>query len=644
MKKNGIKGILLSVFAVIFAVCVTVFGLNLNIRADAADVDYSKAENWFGTFDGVTEVVDVGNNSYDFTISNAHQGVIWFKTDALNYLVGQGYDAIRVTYYGKSGKDINMHIARDKSFTGSNWTNYNGAKSIDFDITNGAFSIYSNYAVKDGIDGFNLTFEAVDYNVDYGKVEKWFTADVDCVKVSENSFDFTTDNSLKQVLHFNEEALAYLVEQGYDAIRITYYGKNGAAMNLGIAKDNNVTGWTNENGAGSQDFDITGGGSLIIKANYAVKDGIDGFNFTFEAIDYDAIENLFSVFDSNVTVVKVSENSFDFTRAGDGGVLSFKESALARLVEKGYDLIRVSYIESNATSGTALDITNDKVWENWTNGEVKTRDFDITQGAFSLYCAKSTSVTTFNLTFTLIDKDVSVVTYKINGVEKAVEKIAWSEENLVAKMPAEETENVETIGFEYNGKLYPDLSAVYAAVTDYYFVEVNAVTLHLETVDGASIRTVGTAGMRFSGIAGKSAYISDYGMILTTRQNVDTSAATGAVGIDNFTKEGLAAANLKYLETNSGDSDFRSYEEDGNVRFNIVLTDIKDSHLSWQYIARTYVTITYADGSTACVYSDVGFDNNARSATDVAEMAIAAGKLTESQESFIREHYYSKKA
>ena len=641
MKKNGIKGILLSVFAVVFAVCVTIFGLNLNIRANADETDYGKVENWFGLHSDV-QCEKVSDNSFDFTYGTT-QNVLWFDRNAFSYLVNEGYDAIRITYVEKNASSsTNMRIFKDGEAwnnTISEWT-YGVAKSRDFDITNGNFSIQA--VLSDGTTQFNLTFEAIDYNVDYSKVEKWFTADVDCVKVSENSFDFTTDNSLKQVLHFNEEALAYLVEQGYDAIRIIYYGKNGAAMNLGIAKDNNVTGWTNENGAGSQDFDITGGGSLIIKANYAVKDGIDGFNFTFEAIDYDAIENLFSVFDSNVSVVKVNENSFDFTRTDDGGVLSFKAAALTRLVEKGYDLIRVSYIESNATSGTALDITNDKVWGNWTNGEVKTRDFDITQGAFSLYCAKSVSVTTFNLTFTLIDKDVSVVTYKINGVEKAVEKIAWSEENLVAKMPAEEVENTEITGYEYNGGFYPDLSAVYAAVEEYYFVEVNAVTLRLETVDGAAIRKAGTAGLRFSGIVGKSEYIVDYGMILTVRKNVDKNAASGAVGIENFTKEGLAAANLKYLETNSGDSEFRSYEEDGNVRFNIVLTNIKDSHLSWQYIARTYVTVTYKNGETRLVYSDVDFANNARSATDVADMAIAAGKLTESQVDFVKANYYSK--
>ena len=641
MKKNGIKGILLSVFAVIFAACLTVFGLNLNIRANADGKDYNKAENWFGLHSGV-QCEKVGENSFDFTYGTS-QNVLWFDSNAFSYLINEGYDAIRITYLEKNASSgTNMRIFRDGEAwnnTTSEWTN-GVAKSRDFDIKNGNFSIQT--ALSEGTTQFNLTFEAIDYNVDYGKVENWFTADVDCIKVSENSFDFTTDNSLKQVLHFNEEALAYLVEQGYDAIRITYYGKNGAAMNLAIAKDNNLSGWTNENGAGSQDFDITGGGNLIIKANYAVKDGIDGFNFTFEAIDYDALENLFSVFDSDVTVVKVNENSFDFTRANNGGVLSFKTAALNRLVEKGYDLIRVSYVESNPTSGTALDITNDKKWGNWTNGKVKSRDFDITKGAFSLYCAKSASVTTFNLTFTLIDKDVSVVTYKINGVEKATEKIAWSEENLAAKMPAEEVENTETIGYEYNGGFYRDLSAVYAAVEEYYFVEVNAVTLRLETADGAAIRTVGTAGLRFSGVVGKSGYVTDYGMILTVRKNVDKNAASGAVGIENFTKEGLAAAKLKYLETNSGDSGFRSYEENGNVCFNIVLTNVQDSHLSWQYMARTYVTVTYKNGETACVYSDVDFANNARSATDVADMAIAAGKLTESQIAFAKENYYPK--
>ena len=502
------------------------------------------------------------------------------------------------------------------------------------------------FAVCVTIFGLSLNIRANADATDYSKTENWFTADVDCKQVSdsENSFDFTTDNQLKQVLHFHKEALAYLVEQGYEAIRITYYGKNDAAINLAIAKDNNVTGWTNNNGAGSQDFDITSGSSLIIKANYAVADGIDGFNLTFKAVDYESPEEWFSDFNSNVTHKVVGENSIDFTRSSDGGVLSFKADALTRLVAKGYDLIRVTYIESNATSDTALDITKDNVCGNWTNGTKKSRDFDITQGDFSLYCAKSSIVTTFNLTFTLIDKDVSVVTYKIDGVEKAVEKIAWSAENLTAKMPAKEVENTEIIGYEYNGGFYPDLSAVYGVVTEKYFIEVNAVTLQLETVDGASIRMVGTAGLRFSSIVGKSAHVNSYGMILTVRKNVDTDAATNAVGIKNFTKDGLDNANLKYLETSSTDSEFKSYEENGNICFNIVLTDIVDSHLSWEYIARTYVVVSYDNNETGLVYSSVDFTNNARSATSVADAACASGDLTDTQTAFIEENYYSKKA
>lgn len=82
MKKNGIKGILLSVFAVIFAVCLTVFGLNLNIRANADGKDYNKAENWFGLHSGV-QCEKVGENSFDFTYGTS-QNVLWFDSNAFS--------------------------------------------------------------------------------------------------------------------------------------------------------------------------------------------------------------------------------------------------------------------------------------------------------------------------------------------------------------------------------------------------------------------------------------------------------------------------------------------------------------------------------------------------------------------------------
>ena len=66
-----------------------------------------------------------------------------------------------------------------------------------------------------------------------------------------------------------------------------------------------------------------------------------------------------------------------------------------------------------------------------------------------------------------------------------------------------------------------------------------------------------------------------------------------------------------------------------------------------QYIARTYVTVEYEGGASETIYSDVNYASNARSAHNVATLAIQnaeASGLTSEQIAFIEENYLSKKA
>ena len=240
-------------------------------------IDMTQAENWF-----TPEVtcVKVGENSFDFTTDNTLKVVLTMNRAALSYLASKGYEAVRITYWSKDDTPITLGIAVDNNIKG--YTDDTAPQYQEFSVAN-PFVIKAVYAKKDGIDGFNFKFAAIDYD----DASSWFVAQVPCVKVGENSFDFTTDNALKTVLTMNSYALSYLTAKGYDAIRITYWGKNDTPINLAIAVDNNITGWTNYAAAKSQDFDITNG-VFFIKANYGVKDGIDGFNFKFEAIDNDA--------------------------------------------------------------------------------------------------------------------------------------------------------------------------------------------------------------------------------------------------------------------------------------------------------------------------------------------------------------------
>ena len=242
----------------------------------------------------------------------------------------------------------------------------------------------------------------------------------------------------------------------------------------------------------------------------------------------------------------------------------------------------------------------------------------------------------------------ATVNFNVNGTLNKTETISWSKEAFAAAMPSVTTENTKVIGIEYNGKLYQNASAAFAAIgTPTETVTVNVVAIHLETIAGAEVRASGTAGLRFSSAVEQSDHVTAYGMILTVKANVDNAGGGDGVGLESFTKAGLEAKGYLYRETASTDAGFKSYVKDGNNVFSIVLTNIVYDHRVDQYVVRTYVTVSYEGGVSETIYSDVNFEDHARSAHDVATAAlnnaVAAG-LTEEQKAFIEENYLSKKA
>lgn len=242
----------------------------------------------------------------------------------------------------------------------------------------------------------------------------------------------------------------------------------------------------------------------------------------------------------------------------------------------------------------------------------------------------------------------ATVNFNVNGTLNKTETISWSKEAFAAAIPSVTTENTKVIGIEYNGKLYQNASAAFAAIgTPTETVTVNVVAIHLETIAGAEVRASGTAGLRFSSAVEQSAHVTAYGMILTVKANVDNAGGGDGVGLESFTKAGLEAKGYRYRETASTDAGFKSYVKDGNNVFSIVLTNIVYDHRVDQYVVRTYVTVSYEGGVSETIYSDVNFEDHARSAHYVATAAlnnaVAAG-LTEEQKAFIEENYLSKKA
>ena len=231
-----------------------------------------------------------------------------------------------------------------------------------------------------------------------------------------------------------------------------------------------------------------------------------------------------------------------------------------------------------------------------------------------------------------------------NGTVVKTEEIAKTAEGFAAAIPEVNEKDVKLVGYEIGGKLYKTTSEAFAAADmSGEKVVVNLIAPRVETEDGAAIRKNGTAGMRFSSVVTLSAHIKKYGMILTVRDNVDNANGGDGVGIENFTKEGLSAVTYKYLEIANTDEGFKSYSKGGNEMFSIVLTAIKDNHRELEYIARTYVVVEYGNGNSETYYSDVDFENNARSAHEVATKILESekDKLSAEQKEFIESNYLS---
>ena len=668
MKKAlNLRKILLIVFGFLFAMSAAAFGLSL-AKVSAADFDESAPSTYIAS--GESETFTYEDGKYVFasvvketsvTLSIKQETIAYFKTLTQ-------YDTLRITasLLGTDGTTIGYRCKGYDSTWG--WTEGGQPLSRDFEIAGFAddkFDITVCYGSSGSGSGFAVALELIEAP-DYSDSETWFgdyNSDVTHTKAGYNSYNFTrSDNG--GVLSFKGEALAWLVQKGYTKIRVTYIPNNaasGAEISLypdGEAWNTNPL-WANSSTAQTKEFDITSGSAFTL---YCAKTpSITEFNIKLKAVnddynEYDEVINWFNVYNSDVTREQVSENGFDFERIGNGGVLSFKQNALTWLVKQGYVKIEITYFPKTEDNASNMTIYPDgEAWNTkplWaTKDHAQTKEFDITSGtAFSLHVVKADGITKFNIEFKAISglKEVTV-NYNVNGTLDNSQTITWKEENFAANMPTVSVADVKTFGYEYDGKLYKDVSSVFAAIgTPASTVTVNVIALRLETQDGAEIRASGTAGLRFTSLVGKSAHFSEFGMILTVRSNVDTNSENAkAVGIENFDKESLTAASLKYIDLVSTGSGFNSYEKNGNTVFNLVLTNISEAHLTTQYIARTYVTVKYEDGTTVTYYSDVDFENNARAPQDVGYSALDNAELsgiTEDQKAFIKENYLSKKA
>ncbi len=167
------------------------------------------------------------------------------------------------------------------------------------------------------------------------------------------------------------------------------------------------------------------------------------------------------------------------------------------------------------------------------------------------------------------------------------------------------------LGILQDGKMYP--AKTYAVGESSVSVDVALADFAL--ANGASIRAIGDSGIRFTyrfASADYDAYkdfITELGIILLPTDTLGDSAFT----MENFT----AGENLVVAE--NGKTKQLLNENTGAYEYILRLTKIKEANYARAFSARGYLKVTYADGTTAYVYTQYTEENNSRSIAEVAQ-------------------------
>ena len=135
-------------------------------------------------------------------------------------------------------------------------------------------------------------------------------------------------------------------------------------------------------------------------------------------------------------------------------------------------------------------------------------------------------------------------------------------------------------------------------------------------INGAAVRMDAPTGMRFQTYLDKAVYdtyLSETVTFGTLIAKADDITVDGAIDYSLLTTDAsITKLNIvSTVQKTVGD----------HLYFNGVLAEIKESHYDWKFAARGYMTVTYADGTTATFYASV--TNNARSVSEVAARALA---------------------
>ncbi len=190
---------------------------------------------------------------------------------------------------------------------------------------------------------------------------------------------------------------------------------------------------------------------------------------------------------------------------------------------------------------------------------------------------------------------------------------AVSVKNATYELPTLERLGKVFIGYEIDGDIYP---AGYVLTID-KDITATAVFAGFYMVNGASVRLKDPSGLRFS------AHITESDYVYLIGKGLNIQLGTVIVKAADITSDGKINYDLITTDTEIMNVNVVSTvqkTEYGNLTFNLALVGISAGGYSDRFAARSYMIITYADGTEKTLYASVG--DNARSVAEVARAAL----------------------
>ena len=270
-----------------------------------------------------------------------------------------------------------------------------------------------------------------------------------------------------------------------------------------------------------------------------------------------------------------------------------------------YGSIR-TYTNATTDTGTDVSVSGDTV--TFSYGQPATSLEGLIKGLDNTYVYKDDLATALSIDIGTIETPTYSAT--LEDMEGNTLK-AFADVEAV-KLPGSTLADFAGWYNKADSKLYK-AGEIVALTANTAFVEV---ATGVALADGAAVRlkndTTGVGGLRFEAVFSKAAY-ELLGAGVTVQGGVIPTDLMG----ETFA---LNDANAKYVDLT------KTVEVDGEYHAYITLTNIKLENFQREFSARAFVTVTYADGTTATIASAYDEEKNSRSIYEVAVKAYNSGK------------------